>query len=172
MVKSTLPILTTISIFLLVGFAWLFLGGSASAAAIDPYVVRYLKATQPVAIQQDASGQTKAYTPQDLSEGKQFFEQNCLLCHVGGETLPNPAISLSLADLQGATPPRNNIQGIVDFLREPTAYDGSGEEVFCRQVTEDWISQERLEPVAAFIIRAAEVAPAWGTKSIFKDSPF
>jgi photosystem II cytochrome c550 len=131
-------------------------------AAGDSYVNRYLQAKEPVALELDAEGHTRLFSAQDLSVGKVLFEKNCLNCHVGGATLPDPMISLSLADLQGATPPRSNINGLVSYLREPMTYDGSEETFWCRQVPESWMPQAEVENLAAFVIRAAQKAPGWG----------
>jgi photosystem II cytochrome c550 len=131
-------------------------------AAGDSYVNRYLQAKEPVALELDAEGHTRLFSAQDLSVGKVLFEKNCLNCHVGGATLPDPMISLSLEDLQGATPPRSNINGLVSYLREPMTYDGSEETFWCRQVPESWMPQAEVENLAAFVIRAAQKAPGWG----------
>jgi photosystem II cytochrome c550 len=143
------------------------LNPSAMAQAVsgnvdDPYVLRYLKASEPVSLPVDGKGQFRAFTSADLSIGKRLFEENCKNCHVGGATLPNPLISLSLEDLKGATPPRNTIQGLVAYQREPLTYDGQDFGFGCREVTESWIPPEELEKLAAFVLRAAEVAPGWG----------
>jgi photosystem II cytochrome c550 len=95
-----------------------------------------------------------------------LFAQNCINCHVGGTTLPNPIVSLSLASLQGATPPRDNINALVAYMREPFSYDGSEPIYWCRTVPESWMSQKTIENLAAFIVRAAQKAPAWGTNDI------
>jgi photosystem II cytochrome c550 len=131
-------------------------------AAGDSYVTRYLKVSEPVPLELDAQGNTRLFSAQDLSVGKVLFEKNCLNCHVGGATLPDPMISLSLADLKGATPPRSNINSLVAYLREPMTYDGSEETFWCRQVPESWMPQTEIENLAAFVIRAAQKAPGWG----------
>lgn len=134
-------------------------------AAPDSYVTRYLKASEPVALEMDAQGDTRLFSADNLSTGKVLFEQNCLNCHVGGANLPDPSISLSLADLKGATPPRDNINSLVAYLREPMTYDGSEETFWCRQVPESWMSQPQIENLAAFILRAAQKAPGWGVEN-------
>ncbi len=131
-------------------------------AAADSYVTRYLKVSEPVALDLDGEGHTRLFSAEDFSVGKRLFEQNCLNCHVGGATLPDPTISLSLSALKGATPPRDNIKSLVAYLREPMTYDGSEETFWCRQVPESWMGQGEIENLAAFAIRAAKIAPGWG----------
>ena len=131
-------------------------------AAADAYVTRYLKVTEPVALELDAQGNTRLFSAEDLSSGKRLFEQSCLNCHVGGATLPDPTISLSLTALEGATPPRTSVNSLVAYLREPMTYDGSEETFWCRQVPESWMQQDEIENLAAFVLRAAQKAPGWG----------
>jgi photosystem II cytochrome c550 len=136
-------------------------------AAGDSYVTRYLKvsSSEPVAMDLDAEGNTRLFSAEDLSAGKKLFEQNCLNCHVGGATLPDPNVPLSLAALKGATPPRSDINSLVAYLREPMTYDGSEETFWCRQVPESWLKQPEVEKLAAFVLRAAQYAPGWGVEN-------
>lgn len=136
------------------------------AARIDPYVQRYLQADNPVALPADASGTLRTFTAADLSVGKRLFEKNCLNCHVGGATLPNPRVSLSLTDLKGATPPRDNIAALMAFVRSPRSYDGREESYTCRALPPESVPDGALAQLAAFILRAAQVAPGWGSKDL------
>lgn len=136
----------------------------AWAAGADPYVFRYLKVREPVALEMDGQGNTRLFSASDLSVGKRLFEQSCINCHVGGATLPDPSVSLSLSDLKGATPPRDNINALVAYLRQPMTYDGSDTTFWCRQVPESWLSKQEIENLAAFVLRAAQTAPGWGTE--------
>ncbi len=137
----------------------------AQAAGIDAYVAQYLKATEPVSLAMDAQGEVRLFSPEELTAGKRLFEENCKNCHVGGATLPNPMVSLSLENLRGAVPPRDNVSSLVAYQRTPMAYDGSEESFWCRQVPEDWLSTEQLQQLAAFVLRAAEKAPGWGSET-------
>ncbi|MBV9390068.1 MAG: photosystem II cytochrome PsbV2 [Chroococcidiopsidaceae cyanobacterium CP_BM_ER_R8_30] len=137
----------------------------ALAASIDPYVARYLHVTEPIALEMNEQGETRPFSPQELAQGKELFENNCMNCHVGGATLPDPLVSLSLTKLKGANPPRNNINNLVAYLRRPTVYDGSEETFWCRQVPESWLSQEQVESLAAFVLTAAQKAPGWGAET-------
>jgi photosystem II cytochrome c550 len=134
------------------------------ALEADSYVLRYLKASEPISLPLNQAGESRSFTAGDLSVGKRLFEANCISCHVGGATLPNPLVSLSLEDLKGATPPRDNITALVAFQREPLTYDGQDFGFGCRTVSERWLTTGELENLAAFILRAGEVAPGWGTE--------
>jgi len=134
-----------------------------AAAAVDDYIKRYL-ADGPIELELDEQGNARTFTPSELGQGKQLFEDNCLSCHVGGSTLPQPEVSLSAQDLAGATPPRNNIDALVAFMRNPQTYDGRDANLLCRQVPPSWMPRERVEKIAAFILRASQKAPGWGTK--------
>jgi photosystem II cytochrome c550 len=143
---------------------WLGLANPA-LARVDPYVSQYLRATGPVELPWDAEGHTLTFTPEQLSDGKNRFQSACLNCHVGGSTLPAPNISLSLKDLRGATPPRDTIQALVEYQRDPRSYDGSKPSYGCRPVPPSWMDDEALRNLAAFILRAAQVAPGWGSNT-------
>jgi photosystem II cytochrome c550 len=154
------------SLSLVIAFALaLTWGGSPAFATTDSYITRYL-AREPVAIPYDAQGQTQTFTPDDFYQGKELFKEHCIYCHVGGTTLQDPQISLSLDALGGATPPRNNVSAIAEFLRDPMNYDGSDYSIWCRQVTEDWMPQADVEKLAAFVLRAAEKSPGWGNSKV------
>ncbi|MGQ4646916.1 photosystem II cytochrome PsbV2 [Lyngbya aestuarii] len=153
-----------ITIFFAISSALLV--SSPAYAVTDEYVKRYLEVTEPIPLQVNDQGQTKPFTAEDLSQGKELFKTNCINCHVGGANIPFPPVSLTLDDLAGATPPRDNINNLVAFFRQPMTYDGSEESFWCREVTESWMSQEQVEQLAAFILRAAQKAPGWGSKSI------
>lgn len=136
---------------------------SAQAANIDPYIGRYLHVTEPIPLDMDGQGNTRLFSPLELSAGKQLFENNCINCHVGGATLPDPQVSLSLTTLKGANPPRDRINALVAFMRQPMTYDGSQETYWCRQLSPNFLSQQQVESLAAFILTAAQKAPGWGT---------
>ena len=63
-------------------------------------------------------------TQKDLSKGKKLFANTCATCHLGGATFTNPNVNLSPESLSGANPNRNNVLGLVDFMKNPTTYDG------------------------------------------------
>lgn len=141
------------------------LHSSPALAAVDPYIQRYLHITEPIELQLNEQGETRSFSPENLSDGKELFTQSCMNCHVGGATLPDPQVSLSLTKLKGATPPRDNINNLIAYFRQPMLYDGSEETYWCRQVPESWMSQAEVESLAAFVLTAAQKAPGWGTET-------
>src|SRR5919199_2543874 len=97
-------------------FSLLFVGifgifvGTASAIDLD-------EATRTVVA--DESGRTIVLTPEQVKRGKRLFNATCGACHVGGITKTNPNVGLDPEALSLATPRRDNIAGLVDFLKNP-----------------------------------------------------
>jgi photosystem II cytochrome c550 len=89
----------------------------ATASAID-----LDEATRTVV--NDGSGKTIVLTPEQVKRGKRLFNATCGACHVGGITKTNPNVGLDPEALSLATPRRDNIDALVDFLKNPTSYDG------------------------------------------------
>lgn len=103
--------------FLSVVFLSLFSICVATASAID-----LDEATRTVVA--DSSGKTVVLTPEQVKRGKRLFNATCGACHVGGITKTNPNIGLDPEALSLATPRRDNIAALVDFMKNPTTYDG------------------------------------------------
>jgi len=72
----------------------------------------------------DGSGKTTVLTPEQVKRGKRLFNTTCGACHVGGITKTNPNIGLDPEALSLASPRRDNITALVDYLKNPTSYDG------------------------------------------------
>jgi len=72
----------------------------------------------------DSSGNTVILTPEQVKRGKRLFNATCGACHVGGVTKTNPNVGLDPEALSLATPRRDNIDALVDYLKNPTSYDG------------------------------------------------
>jgi photosystem II cytochrome c550 len=72
----------------------------------------------------DSSGKTVVLTPEQVKRGKRLFNATCGACHVGGITKTNPNIGLEPEALSLATPRRDNMDALVDYLKNPTTYDG------------------------------------------------
>ncbi len=144
----------------------LSVGGVLPAwARIDAYVNQYLQVSGPIELRYDTDAMLTV-EPSQLEHGKALFQEACINCHVGGVTLPDPSVSLSLEDLQGAEPPRNTVLALMEFQRDPLNYDSTAPSFGCRRVTPAWLKDDDLQDLAAFILRAAEVAPGWGTAQL------
>ena len=63
-------------------------------------------------------------TPEQVRRGKRLFTSTCSICHTGGITKTNPNVGLDSEALSLATPARNNIEGLIDYLKNPTTFDG------------------------------------------------
>jgi len=70
------------------------------------------------------SKQTVVLTPEQVKRGKRLFNNTCSTCHAGGITKTNPNVGLDIEALSLATPPRNTIESLVDYIKNPTTFDG------------------------------------------------
>ncbi|MGA7937749.1 MAG: photosystem II cytochrome c-550 [Kovacikia sp.] len=89
--------------------------GNVSAAELD-------KAIRTVPL--NAQGDTMVLSLKQVKEGKRLFQYACAQCHVGGVTKTDPNVGLDPESLALATPPRNNIESLLDYMADPTSYDG------------------------------------------------
>jgi photosystem II cytochrome c550 len=104
----------TISRFMIVFLAVASIHSSAFAIELDD-------ATRTVALSSDKS---VILTPEQVRKGKRLFLNSCSVCHTGGITKTNPNVGLDSEALSLATPIRNNIEGLVDYMKNPTTFDG------------------------------------------------
>jgi len=111
--RSSRNILIFTLAFLISAFLWV---NEAIAIEIDPDI-----RTVPL----NDSGDQVMLTLKQLARGQRQFNSSCAQCHLDGGTKTNPDVNLSPQKLASATPPRNNQEGIVDYLKNPTSYDGS-----------------------------------------------
>ena len=72
----------------------------------------------------DGKGTRIFLTPEQVKRGKRLFNNACGTCHVGGLTKTNPNVGLDTESLSLATPPRDNITSLVNYMKEPMTYDG------------------------------------------------
>ncbi|MEL6350445.1 MAG: photosystem II cytochrome c-550 [Cyanobacteria bacterium J06627_28] len=70
------------------------------------------------------SGESTTLTTQQFMHGQKKFNDSCAQCHIDGGTKTNPDVDLGPMSIANATPSRNSIKGIVDYLQDPTTYDG------------------------------------------------
>ncbi|MBW4572581.1 MAG: cytochrome c-550 [Tolypothrix carrinoi HA7290-LM1] len=95
-----------------------FVVGSATALELTE---------QTRAVPLNESGDTTVLSLKEVKEGKRLFNYACAQCHAGGVTKTNQNVGLEPEALALATPNRNNIEGLVDYMKNPTTYDGEEE---------------------------------------------
>jgi len=98
---------------LCLGVALLVAGPGAAQAEVED-----------VTIPIDGKGQTATLSKEQLIRGRRLFGASCANCHIGGSTRTNQNVGLSLEELSGAVPNRASVNGLVDYLENPTTYDG------------------------------------------------
>ncbi|NES67005.1 MAG: cytochrome c-550 [Okeania sp. SIO2D1] len=122
-------------------------------------------------------GEKVVLSTKEYARGKQVFNNVCSQCHVGGITKTNPDIGLGPEALSLAYPPRDNIEGLIDYMINPTTYDGEVEifefhpsirsaDIYpeMRNLTED-----DLYGVAGYILVQPKVlGKQWGGGKIFR----
>jgi len=104
----------TISKSILTLFISLSLASSSFAIDLD-------EATRTVQL---STTKSVTITPEQAKRGKRLFLSTCSVCHTGGITKTNPNVGLDPEALSLATPQRNTIEGLVDYLKNPTTFDG------------------------------------------------
>ncbi len=141
--------------------------GSATAVEMD-------KAIRTVPL--NNQGDTVVLSLKQVKEGKRLFQYACAQCHVGGVTKTNQNVGLEPEALALASPNRNNIEGLVDYMKNPTTYDGEEEiselhpsiksaDIFTemRNLTDD-----DLEAIAGHILLQPKVVGnKWGGGKIY-----
>ncbi|GAB4366895.1 MAG: photosystem II cytochrome c-550 [Elainellaceae cyanobacterium] len=69
-------------------------------------------------------GDTYVVSLKEVTQGKRLFNYACAQCHVNGITKTDPNLGLDPETLSRATPARDNLEALVDYMKEPTTYDG------------------------------------------------
>nr|AOM64604.1 photosystem II cytochrome c550 [Riquetophycus sp.] len=127
-------------------------------------------------VQLEESGKTVLLTPEQVKRGKRLFNNSCAQCHNGGITKTNPNIGLELESLSLATPPRDNINSLIDYMKEPRSYDGLNDiaelhpsiksaEIFPKMRN---LTDEDLFAIAGHILIQPKIAPEkWGGGKIY-----
>lgn len=122
------------------------------------------------------AGDTVVLSLKQVKEGKSLFQYACAQCHVGGVTKTNQNVGLDPETLAGATPPRNNIEALVDYMKNPTTYDGEEEisELHPSTKSADIFTEMRnltdsdLEDIAGHILLQPKVVgQRWGGGKIY-----
>lgn len=141
--------------------------GSAVAAELDA-------ATRTVPL--NAQGDTITLSTEEAIKGRRLFNQACAVCHLAGMTKTNPNVTLEQASLAGALPRRDNVEALVDYLHNPTTYDGLQEiaelhpstksaDVFpqMRNLTED----DLVAIAGHILIQPKVIGKMWGGGKIY-----
>ena len=141
--------------------------GSATAVELDEAI-----RTVPL----NAQGDTVVLSLEQVKEGKRLFNYACAQCHAGGVTKTNQNVGLEPEALAGALPNRNNIEGLVDYLKNPTTYDGVTEisELHPSIKSADTfpvmrnLTEEDLKAIAGHILLQPKVVGSkWGGGKIY-----
>ncbi|WP_370051355.1 photosystem II cytochrome c-550 [Cyanothece sp. BG0011] len=120
-------------------------------------------------------GETTTLSSEQITNGQRLFIRECTQCHLQGKTKTNNNVSLGLEDLALAEPPRDNVLGLVDYLKYPTSYDGEDDytelhvnvsrpDIYpeLRDFTED-----DLYDVSGYVLVAPKLDPYWGGSIYF-----
>jgi photosystem II cytochrome c550 len=131
------------------------------------------EATRTVALD---SSNAVILTPEQVKRGKRLFNASCGSCHTGGITKTNPNIGLDTEGLSLATPNRNSVAGLVDYMKNPTTYDGlesiaevhpsiASADIFPKMRS---LSEEDLFAIAAHILVSPQIlSEKWGGGKIY-----
>ncbi|MDM3848405.1 MAG: photosystem II cytochrome c-550 [Aphanizomenon gracile PMC627.10] len=121
-------------------------------------------------------GDTVVLSLKQVKEGKRLFNFACAQCHAGGVTKTNQNVGLEPEALAGALPNRNNIEGLVDYMKNPTTYDGAIEiselhpsiksaDIFTKMRN---LTEEDLKAIAGHILLQPKVVGIkWGGGKIY-----
>jgi photosystem II cytochrome c550 len=72
----------------------------------------------------NADGTPVSFSEQEIKTGRKLFNSSCGECHAGGITKTNQNVGLDPETLALATPPRDSVDALVDYMKDPTSYDG------------------------------------------------
>ena len=124
----------------------------------------------------DASGTQVTFSEQDVKTGRKLFNNSCGECHAGGITKTNQNVGLDPETLALASPARDNVAALVDYLKDPTSYDGEysiadlhpslrSSDVFVKMRD---LNEDDLRLMAAYILVAPNVQGVqWGGGKIY-----
>lgn len=158
--------------FLLLAVATIFLFlqvavGTASAIELD-------QETRTVPLNEE--GQTTVLSLEQVKKGRFLFNDSCAQCHLGGRTKTNPNVTLSSRDLAGAYPRRDNVVALVDYMKNPTTYDGEFEIYELHPSTRSAdlfpemrnLTEEDLKAIAGHILLQENIRPeSWGKGKVY-----
>ncbi|MEB3306586.1 MAG: photosystem II cytochrome c-550 [Cyanobacteriota bacterium] len=124
----------------------------------------------------DADGSLVTFSEQEIRSGRKLFNGSCGECHAGGITKTNHNVGLDPETLALATPARDNVASLVDYMKDPTSYDGEysiadvhpslrSSDIFVKMRDLD---DEDLREMAGYILVAPKVQGVqWGGGKIY-----
>ena len=142
--------------------------GNAAAVELDESV-RTVKLND--------GGEEVVLSVKEVQKGQRLFNSTCSECHMGGRTKTNPNITLALDSLAGSEPSRDNIMGIVDYMKHPLTYDGQQELSLLHPNTERTdlypemrsITDDDLKAIAGYILMQPKIRGAsWGGGKVYQ----
>ncbi|MFM7086908.1 MAG: photosystem II cytochrome c-550 [Cyanobium sp.] len=80
--------------------------------------------TEQLTVPATPDGTLVTFSEQEIKAGRKLFNTSCGTCHAGGITKTNQNVGLDPETLALATPPRDSVAALVDYLKDPTSYDG------------------------------------------------
>ena len=122
------------------------------------------------------SSKTVTLSLEQVKKGKRLFINTCSICHTGGVTKTNPNVGLDTEALSLAVPTRNTIEGLVDYMKNPTTFDGlesiaevhpsiKSADIFPRMRS---LTEDDLFAIAGHILLQPKiVAEKWGGGKIY-----
>jgi photosystem II cytochrome c550 len=161
-VRAIARTLLVLPLALLVCFA-----GPAQAARWD---------TATLTVPASPDGTTVTFNEKEIKTGRRLFNDSCGSCHAGGITKTNQNVGLDPETLSLATPPRNSVESLVDYIKDPTSYDGEysisdvhpslrSSDVFVKMRDLD---EDDLRLIAGYILVAPKVQGIqWGGGKIY-----
>lgn len=121
-------------------------------------------------------GTLVTFTEKEVKTGRKLFNDSCGTCHAGGITKTNQNVGLDPETLALATPARDSVEALVDYMKDPTSYDGEysisdvhpssrSSDVFVKMRDLD---DEDLRLIAGYILVAPKVQGIqWGGGKIY-----
>ena len=165
--RTVLQGLRRLGALLLLPFALLLLAPAAHAVQWD---------AETLTVPADASGTTVTFTESEIKAGRKVFNNSCGECHAGGITKTNHNVGLDPETLALATPARDNVDALVDYMKDPTSYDGEYSIADLHPSMRDAelypamrdLTDEELRLMAGYILVAPKVqGTAWGGGKIY-----
>lgn len=148
-------------------FIFQVVGGNAIAVELDA-------ATRTVRF--NPLGDNIVLTQGQVTEGKRLFNYACGQCHAGGVTKTDPNVGLEPETLALATPPRDNLESLVDYMNNPTTYDGQQSIAELHPSTQSTdifpkmrnLTEDNLKAIAGHILLQPKVVGIkWGGGKIY-----